>query len=80
MFEDELLLFAIFQHDRVFVVALHLSANSCAIQQVNGHMPPSLNGGAEKRLLNTGDWHEKFCPRSGSCLWGEEPPPLRYKK
>lgn len=48
MLEDELLLFAILQHQRIFVVTADLSGNPCPIQQIDRHMPPGLNGGAEK--------------------------------
>jgi len=48
MFEDQLLLLAIFEHYRVFVIAADPPRYARTIQQIHGHVPSGLQRRAEE--------------------------------
>lgn len=70
MLEDQLLLVAILEHNRIFVIAADPPAHASAIQQVHGHVPSGLQRRAEERLLNACNGHGNL-PRISGSLPGE---------
>lgn len=57
MFENELLLRTVFQHDGVLVKRAHATIDLCAVQQMHSYVLAGRQCHVEKRFLDTDNSH-----------------------